>query len=496
MTMYRLVIYSLSGLYAIGILFAWLTWLPFSPITMLVVLAIIYGVCYLANAVFAGVFEAPSNSESVLITALILALIVSPVITTGVDLGFLIWVSILAMSAKYILAIRKKHLFNPAAVAVAITAFTIGQSASWWIGTAVMLPFTALVTLLITRKIRRFDLVLSFVLTASVAVVVYGLISHSDILLSLRRLWVDAPLVFFAGVMLTEPQTTPPTRPRRIVYGILTGLLVPPFVNFAGIYFTPELALIAGNVYSYLAGSKVKLVLKLKEKIKVATDTYDLLFEPDQRLAWQPGQYMEWTLAHDRADTRGIRRYFTIASSPTEAGLRLGVKFYPRSSTYKKSLGSLKEGDKIVASQLAGDFTLPKDQREKLVFIAGGIGVTPFRSIIKYLLDKNEKRDIVIFYTNNFSTDIAYRELFDEAGRKFSLPVHYVLTDKNRAPANWDGPVGFLTAELFARLVPDWQDRTFFLSGPQAMIESYREVLRRMGVPPSRIKTDYFPGFV
>src|SRR5579884_4444100 len=106
----------------------------------------------------------------------------------------------------------------------------------------------------------------------------------------------------------------------------------------------------------------------------IASNIADFIFQPSHRLAYEPGQYMEFTLAHRKPDSRGNRRYFTLASSPTEDNLRLGVRFYPEGSSFKRTLSRIDNRSKILAGQLAGDFTLPRDPGQKLVFIAGGIG--------------------------------------------------------------------------------------------------------------------------
>jgi ferredoxin-NADP reductase len=213
--------------------------------------------------------------------------------------------------------------------------------------------------------------------------------------------------------MLTEPQTTPPTRHLRIMYGVLVGILFGTTFNFGFLHNTPELALIVGNVFAYLVSPKQKLFLKLKEKVEVGPGIYDFIFDKDKNFNFSAGQYLEWTLAHPKSDLRGVRRYFTIASSPTEDTLRLGAKFYEPASTFKQHLMKLNVGDALVATQLSGDFTLPKDPQEKLVFIAGGIGITPFRSMVKYLKDINEMRDIILFYCNKTEDEIVYKEIFD-----------------------------------------------------------------------------------
>lgn len=302
----------------------------------------------------------------------------------------------------------------------------------------------------------------------------------------------DTPLIFFAAVMLTEPLTTPPTRLLRIIYGVIIGLLFAPQIHFGSIYTTPEIALIIGNIFSYIVSPKYKLVLRLKEKIQVSPDVTDFVFASDKRMNFKPGQYMEWTLSHPKPDDRGNRRYLTLASSPTESEIRVGVKIGNPPSSYKKSLSSLNVGDTIVASQLTGDFTMPKNwskklvftpnkKSERLVFIAGGIGVTPFRSMIKYLIDRNEKRDIVVLYSVKDEKDFVYKDIFDEAEKNLGIKTHY--------------SVGRFTPEFVVKEIGDYEKRTYFLSGPKALVDGFKSTLKSLGVGKSQIKTDYFPGF-
>lgn len=155
---------------------------------------------------------------------------------------------------------------------------------------------------------------------------------------------------------------------------------------------------------------------------------------------------------------------------------------------------NMRPGQKIVASQLAGDFTLPGDLKEKLVFIAGGIGITPFRSMVKYLIDKNEKRDIIIFYSNRTMDDIAYKEVFDEAQNRLGIKTVYVLTNKNTNPS-WGGEIGHVDGKMIAHQAPDYLHRIFYLSGSHAMVAAFEKTLKDLGVSRGRIKIDFFPGF-
>lgn len=398
------------------------------------------------------------------------------------------------MASKYILAIRRKHLFNPVAFAVALTALTIDQTASWWVGNAPMLPFVLLGGVLLVRKLRRLGMVAAFLLAALAMVLAFGALSGDSLVEMLQRSALASPLLFFAFVILTEPLTAPPTRALQIAYGILVGVLITPQVHLGALYTTPELAILAGNLFAYLVSPKQKLVLRLKQKVRLAPDIYDFTFAPARRLAFAPGQYMEWTLGHAGPDNRGNRRFFTLASSPTESELRLGVKFSPESSSFKRALLDMPPDGEIVAGQLGGDFVLPADARQTCVLIAGGIGITPFRSMLKYLLDTGERRPIVLFYTNRRAEEIVYKDLLDHAQQALGIKTIYTLTDTRKLPAGWEGHAGYISPQLIQSEVPGYLDSRFYVSGPPSMVESVRAMLRQMGISERQIKTDLFSG--
>jgi len=493
-TMYRLVLYVLAGLAVIAMAFGAFGILPYDPLSLLFSIAVLVLVSWLTNKIFADAFKTQTNIESTYITALILALIITPVAPHDfMGISFLIWAAIWATASKYILALNKKHLFNPAAFAVALTALTINQSATWWIGGNLpMMAFVVVGGLLIVRKIQRGDLMIAFFAAAIVSIIA-GMPGENP-LMTLEKAALHAPLFFFAFVMLTEPLTTPPTRGRRIAYGAFVGILFAPWVHIGSVYGTPELALLAGNVLSYFLSPKAKHVLKLKKVEEVGTGMYDFVFGKPS-LKFKPGQYLEWTLGHEKPDSRGNRRYFTIASSPTEPHLRLGVKFYEKPSSFKKRMLDMAAGEEIMAGQLAGDFTLPRDPRKKLAFIAGGIGITPFRSMVKYLSGRGEKRSVVLLYSNRTTDEIAYREVWDEAARTIGLKTVYAVTGVGEIlPEN--GYKGHIDGVLIRHEIPDYRDRTFYISGTHAMVSTMETTLHRMGIPRKQIKTDFFPGFV
>jgi len=492
-TMYKLVLYYLILLVAAAAFMGVLGVFSINPAYLLISSLFLAGVCYITNIVFARVFRVQANVESSHITALILALIVTPAASFG-GFAVLFWVGVLAISSKYILAWRGKHLFNPAAVSVTVTSFALGQSASWWVGTLPMLPFV-LLGVFIVFKIRRFNLVFYYLLLVVVTISFFTFMRGEDVFGTLREALLYSPVFFFAFVMLAEPSTTPSVGKFQSLYGAMVGFLFAPQVHFGSFYTTPETALVLGNLFSYFVSPKERLLLKLKEKSKVGSDIWDFVFSGKRKFSFLPGQYLEWTLGHANVDSRGNRRHFTIASSPTEPEMLLGVKFYNPPSSFKKTLLGLAVGDEISASQLAGDFTLPEDKSAKLVFMAGGIGITPFRSMIKYMLDRQERRDVVLIYSSKETGDIVYKEIFDDAKRRQGLKAVYTLTGQD-APADWQGERGYVNSKMIMKEVPDWRQRIFYISGPRSMVVGFEKVLRSMGVLKQNIKTDYFPGYV
>lgn len=492
-TMYRLVLYYLIALWVLAFILSLFGALPYQPIPLIFEPVFLIVVCWVSNKILAKIFDAPTNVESLYITALILTLIITPP-TSSLDVASLFWAGLLAMASKYIFAIGKKHLFNPVAVSVFLTSLVLGQSASWWVGNAYMAPLVVLGGLIIMRKTQRTDMVFWFVIVALITVFSFAISKNSDVLITLRQVTLHSSMFFLAFAMLTEPYTLPPTRNLQIIYAAIIGFLFSPDIHIGSYYFTPETALLVGNFFAYIVSPKIKLILNLSQKFRSASDIMDFIFNLSQKINFIPGQYMEFTLQHYAPDSRGTRRYFTLANSPTEDNMRLGVKFYENGSSYKMAMLAMNQKNRIVGAQLSGDFVMPKDPKQKLAFFAGGIGITPFRSMIKYLIDTNERRDLVMFYINKNFADIAYSDVFNEAYSKLGIRTIYTLTDIETIPENWQGYTGRIDAEIIKKKIPDFDERIFYISGPHNMVEAYKQTLVQMGINKNQIKTDFFPG--
>ncbi|MGZ3675573.1 MAG: FAD-dependent oxidoreductase, partial [Ktedonobacterales bacterium] len=236
------------------------------------------------------------------------------------------------------------------------------------------------------------------------------------------------------------------------------------------------------------------VALTLKRRQKLSADVINFVFAPSRPLAFAPGQYIECTLGHAHPDSRGNRRYFTLASSPTEPNIQLGVRFYPRGSSFKRTLRALSPQEPLVAGQVAGDFTLPRDPKQKLVLIAGGIGITPYRSMLKYLLDTGQQRDIALLYSAKTLSELVYTDVLNEAQKQLGTKTVCTLTDLQSIPQTWNGWRGRIDARMIQEAVPDYRTRLFYLSGPPEMVSACERVLQQIGVKSNQIKRDFFPG--
>ncbi len=475
-TMYKLALYSLMAVSLIAVGMGFSGYLPYSGTDLLIGFLVYPAACYIWNYALAYLLKAPATADSAPITGYILFLIMAPV---GLGQLWLPWlISLVAMASKYVLAWKKKHVFNPAAVAAVVMGFT-PFAAIWWVASPKLFWLVLIMGFLLVRKTRRFSIVfaswLGFFITYFLA------FRPEDPLNAVAQAFLSWPILFFSTVMLTEPSTLPPKQWQRLTEGFVIGLFLGnPLHVFGNLFTTPELMLCLGNIYSFFMGLKMKAKMALVEAKQLASDAVEFAFRPDRKLSFEAGQYLEWSLPHDPQDQRGIRRYFTVSSAPQDELVKVGVRFSEKSSTFKKYLKNLKQGDWLYAGNTTGDFTLPAKQ-QKLGFVAGGIGITPFMSMIREAVMQNRKLDAVLFYANK-SDDVPYRAELDEAQQKIGLKVVYVID-------------GMITPELLHQHAADTKGRRWYLSGPNAMVDAYKALIKKEGVSPFRIRTDYFPGY-
>ena len=234
--------------------------------------------------------------------------------------------------------------------------------------------------------------------------------------------------------------------------------------------------------------------LKLIHKVKISADSWELMFQKPDDFEFKAGQFLEIYLEHPNQDDRGIKRWFTISSSPTEGDLMVTTRLVEKHSSFKDALFKLQPGDSIEAKGPMGSFMMPADNSKPLVWIAGGIGITPFRSQMKYLLDKAEQRDITLIYSNRTINDVCFEDLWEEANKKIKT-FKYVQTLVDEVPDNWSGETGVVDKEMIKKAVDDITSCEFYVSGPEPMVEAFKPMLQEMGVKEEDIHQDWFPNY-
>jgi glycine betaine catabolism B len=341
LTSYRLMLYLLLSLVGWALIGSFFKQVPYSWHEILISTAWLLLVCWAANKALSKYLDIPANKESDLITALILSLILTPP-TTATSYAVLAAAGIAAIASKYLIVIHKSHLFNPAATGAFFAGEILHKYPSWWVGTKFMAPLVVIGALLVLRKMKRFMMVGLFLATYLIYLI-YGTSSGS----SLHFLWLEliaTPVLFFSIVMLTEPMTSPTSADKLFPYALLVGLLY----SITKLKVSPEEALLIGNIFTFVVAANRRYELKFIRSIKEAEGIYSYAFAWPKRFDFKAGQYMEWSLAHKKTDSRGNRRYLTISSSPTEPGLMFTIK-HPSSgaSAFKQKLDTLATGDTI-----------------------------------------------------------------------------------------------------------------------------------------------------
>lgn len=223
--------------------------------------------------------------------------------------------------------------------------------------------------------------------------------------------------------------------------------------------------------------------LQLLRKKPETPDVISFIFKPAEPVTWKAGQFFHYVLHHEPTDNRGSDRWFTIASAPFEEYVMITTRINTQSgSSFKKKLADLKEGKSIEISYLEGDFTV-NDLAKEYVFIAGGIGITPFHSILKELNHENKQIKAVLLYANRDQHVVYKDELEAMVKNNPTLHIHYIF------------PPEHIDEKKIRELIPDLQKPFFYISGPEPMVDNLGELLKGLGIAKDHIKQDWFPGY-
>lgn len=479
-TMYRVVLYGLAGVLVIAEVLALTGAISISATGLLTSATALIVSCYVSNKLFAWLLHAATNTESWLISALIMVCLFPPVSSVERFL-LLLLAGAIAMASKYLLVYRGSHIFNPAAIAAFVLSITGLVPATWWIATPFLAPFTGLLAFIVLRKLRNSTVFFSFAAAALLIMLYVSTGLHDQTIANvLKNAVLSWPIIFFGSIMLTEPTTLPATRYYQVLFALLVGAIFSSQLHIGAVSATPQVALLIGNLFTLLCIPAFGAMLRLKELRPLSPDIYAAVFERPKGLNFAAGQYLEWTLPHPHADGRGNRRIFSIASSPTEQDIQIGFRHYEQSSSFKNALIALQPGKYIRVAHVAGNFTLPRDPAEPLLFIAGGIGITPMRSMLQYLVDKGQATDVAVLYFASREQDFVYLDTLEQA-KTLGAVIHTVI--------------GRPDAQTIQERVPDFARRIAYLSGPDVLVSSCKRTLRSMGLNDHHIRTDHFTGY-
>lgn len=223
---------------------------------------------------------------------------------------------------------------------------------------------------------------------------------------------------------------------------------------------------------------------KIAEKKEIAEGILMVKFKVLENFTFVPGQYFFINL-------RGATRHFSIVNSPNEKGI-LTMTTRLRDSAFKKSLKELPIGTEVEIQRIAGKFTLSEDTSRPLVFIAGGIGITPFISMLRFISEQKLDYKITLIYSNKAASSTAYlEELKTFESRIPDLKLILVMTDDN----SWTGEKRRVDANLLKEYFPQPNINTYMVVGPPLMVEALEKALLEIGVSEANIKIENFTGY-
>jgi ferredoxin-NADP reductase len=233
---------------------------------------------------------------------------------------------------------------------------------------------------------------------------------------------------------------------------------------------------------------------RIKEKREVAKGTLMVIFDLlGEEVDFRPGQYF-WVELLDPPydDEKGARRHITVVTSPTERGV-LGLATRLRDTAFKRSLAELPEGAEVDVEQPKGSFVLPEETDRDYVFIAGGIGITVFRSMLRYIADKGLPYRITLVYSNRDRESTAFFDELEEL--EAAIPgfrIVFTMTDD----AGWNGETRRIDPKMLRDVVGgDLTAFSYMVAGPPGMAKGVTAALAEAGVPDEQVQSDSFSGY-
>ncbi|HXV56225.1 MAG TPA: FAD-dependent oxidoreductase [Gaiellaceae bacterium] len=233
---------------------------------------------------------------------------------------------------------------------------------------------------------------------------------------------------------------------------------------------------------------------KIQEKREIAKGTLMVVFDLlGREVDFTPGQYFWVTLLDPPYDDeKGPRRHITAVTSPNDRGV-LGLATRLRDSAFKRSLAELPVGAEVEVEEPKGSFLLPEDTEQPYVFVAGGIGITVFRSMLRYIAEENLPHRVTLVYSNRDRESAAFLDELEELERANpNLRLVLTMTDDE----DWDGETRRIDAEVLRDTLDGPLDSfTYLIAGPPGLVEAVAGALAGAGVPEEQVRPERFSGY-
>jgi ferredoxin-NADP reductase len=234
---------------------------------------------------------------------------------------------------------------------------------------------------------------------------------------------------------------------------------------------------------------------RLLNRVEVAEGTIAFHFEKPTGFDFKPGQSADLTLPNPpETDAEGNVRTFSIASAPFEDQLMFATRM--RDTAFKRSLKKVPLGTVVKMDSAMGSFTLHKNSAKPAVFLAGGIGVTPFSSIVRQADHDRAPHKLYLFYSNRRPEDAPFVEVLQNL-EKTNPQFRFIatMTEMRRSKKTWNGETGRIDQQMLSKYLNDLRGPIYYVAGPPALVSGMRKMLVASGVDEDDIRSDEFSGY-
>jgi ferredoxin-NADP reductase len=234
---------------------------------------------------------------------------------------------------------------------------------------------------------------------------------------------------------------------------------------------------------------------RLIEREIVADGTMAFHFTRPKEFQFRPGQCADVTLMHPaETDAEGDTRTFSIASPPFEARLLFVTRM--RNTAFKRTLGAAPVGTEVRIGEPMGSFTLHRSVEKPAVFLAGGIGITPFLSIVRQAAQDKSGHRLFLFYSNRRPEEACYLDVLQKVAAEYpSFRCIPTVTGMSKLPPSWTGETGRIDGEMLVKHLSVLQGPIYYVARPPGMVSAMREVLAQAGVDEDDIRSEEFGGY-